>query len=294
MINKNAGFTLIEIAIVLLIVTIILGYTVAMAPLQQELKQYRQADEEMEKIIDSLYAFGQVNGYLPCPAWEAIDPVVTSNGFECRGEGTVLDCDAAVAPNPSVNTCDVWFGYLPGKTLGIDGKYNNNLLLDPWGMPYRYQVTNSDNEDNNNDGNGTSVGDGDGIADFILIDGIRNTAFSTAPKTTMNLSIPAPNLVVCNADPSAGVEGVDVDCTDASETVVNTVPAVVLSTGKDKNANVAPTSWVQRENQDNSSTDRVFIKAPRNDTTTRKYDDIVKWISTNQLFSKMIEAGQLP
>ena len=37
----NAGFTLVEIAIVLLIVTILLGYTVALFPRQQELKQYR-------------------------------------------------------------------------------------------------------------------------------------------------------------------------------------------------------------------------------------------------------------
>jgi len=270
---RNSGFTLIEIAIVLLIVTIILGYTVAMAPLQQEVKQYRQADEEMEKIIDSLYAFGQVNGYLPCPAWEAIDPVVTSNGFECRGEGTVLDCDAAVAPDPSENTCDVWFGFLPGKTLGIEGQYNNNLLLDPWGMPYRYQVTNVDN------GGIESIG-----ADFVFQGDMQNEGIA-------NL---APDLVVCNTDPSASTVGSDISCTEASETVVKELPAVVLSTGKDKNANVAATSWVQRENQDNSVTDRVFIKGPRNDTDAGKYDDIVKWISPNLLFSKMIEADQLP
>jgi len=67
---KNSGFTLIEIAIVLIIVTILLGYTMAMVPVQQDLKQYRQADIEMNRIIESLYAFSQVNGYLPCPAWD--------------------------------------------------------------------------------------------------------------------------------------------------------------------------------------------------------------------------------
>jgi prepilin-type N-terminal cleavage/methylation domain-containing protein len=271
---RNSGFTLIEIAIVLIIVTIILGYTVAMVPVQQELKQYRQADEEMNRIIDSLYAFGQVNGYLPCPAWEAAGPpVVTSNGFECRGGGDVLDCDAAAEPDPAVNTCDVWFGFLPGKTLGIEGKYNNNLLIDPWGMPYRYQVTNVDN------GGIKSIG-----ADFVFQGDMQNEGIA-------NL---APDLVVCNTDPSADAAGSDISCTDASETVVNELPAVVLSTGKDKNANVAATSWVQRENLDNSATDRVFIKVPRNDTKAEKYDDIVKWISKNQLFSKMIEADQLP
>jgi hypothetical protein len=267
-----------------------------MVPIQQEIKQYRQADEEMDRIVDSLYAFAQVNGYLPCPAWfvAGAPPPVNSNGFECRGDGAGADCDVA-NPNPAVDTCDVWFGFLPGKTLGIEGKYNNNLLLDPWGMPYLYQVTNSDNEDNDDDGDGTSVGDGDGVADFILIGGIRNTAFSTAPNTTMNLLIPVPDLVVCNSDPSAGVGGVDGACVGgAPQIVVNRLPAVVLSTGKDKNTNVATTSWVQRENQDNSAADRVFIKVPRNDSTVAKYDDIVKWVSPNILYSKMIEAGKLP
>ena len=65
--NIQQGFTLIEIAIVLLIVTILLGYTIAMFPIQQELKQYRKANAEMEEIIDSLIAFAQINGRLPCP-----------------------------------------------------------------------------------------------------------------------------------------------------------------------------------------------------------------------------------
>ena len=62
------GFTLVEIAIVLLIVTILLGYTVAMFPRQQELKQYRAVDQEMDHIIDAIVGFAQVNGRLPCPA----------------------------------------------------------------------------------------------------------------------------------------------------------------------------------------------------------------------------------
>jgi len=63
----QAGFTLMEIAIVLLIVMIVLGYTVAMFPMQQELKQYRAAGNQMDLIIEELIAFAQVNGRLPCP-----------------------------------------------------------------------------------------------------------------------------------------------------------------------------------------------------------------------------------
>ena len=59
------GFTLIEIAIVLLIVTILLGYTVALFPKQQEIKRYRDVDREMDQVIAAIVGFAQVNGRLP-------------------------------------------------------------------------------------------------------------------------------------------------------------------------------------------------------------------------------------
>ena len=60
--NKKSqrGFTLVEIAIVLLIVSILLGYTVALFPKQQELKQYRAAEAEMDQIVDAIIGFTQI------------------------------------------------------------------------------------------------------------------------------------------------------------------------------------------------------------------------------------------
>lgn len=271
---------MIEIAIVLLIVTIILGYTVALVPIQQELKQYRQAEAEMERIIASVYAFGQANGYLPCPAWTSDitnpAPASTSNGFECRDiNGAAAVCvDGANPPDPAVDTCDVWYGYVPGKTLGLNGRYSevNDLLVDPWGMPYRYQIT-DDNDD------------GDGLEDFVMENEMRDVRIE-------NL---APNLSVCNADPSPGVAGGgDGACNGAPETIVANVPVVILSTGKDTAGNVAATSWIQRENLDNTPADRTFVSAPFTDAAGNEFDDLVKWVSTNTLYSKMIEAQQLP
>ncbi len=113
----SKGFTLIEIAIVLLIVSILLGYTVALFPVQQELKQYRAVDKEMDIIIDAIYAYAQVNGRLPCAASLA-DP----NGLADPDNGT---------------QCNTWYGFLPAKTLGIDGRYDaSNTLLHPMGNRY--------------------------------------------------------------------------------------------------------------------------------------------------------------
>ena len=287
--KSNKGFTLVEIAIVLLIVTILLGYSVAMLTVQQELKQYRQAQKELSDIVTAIEAFAQVNGYLPCPAWanDLAAPTVSSNGFECRENGGALDCGGS---DPAIDSCDVWFGFVPGKTLGIEGRYSSNtgLLLDPWGMPYRYQVSDA----NTNSGANTTEDD------FVMTGEMRDEGIA-------NL---VPDLVVCSADPSPGTSGTnDVRCassqqviigaggtTNCSSTGVTCAPVVVLSTGKDKMGNVAANSWVQRENLDNTINDRVFVSTTISTTSNREFDDIVQWISPNVLYSKMIEAGQLP
>ncbi|MDH5356349.1 MAG: type II secretion system GspH family protein, partial [Gammaproteobacteria bacterium] len=82
---EQKGFTLIEIAIVLIVVSILLGYTVALFPKQQELKQYRAVEQEMDQVIAAIVGFAQVNGRLPCPA------IPTSGGIE-DGGGTI-DCN---------------------------------------------------------------------------------------------------------------------------------------------------------------------------------------------------------
>jgi prepilin-type N-terminal cleavage/methylation domain-containing protein len=266
------GFTLIEVAIVLIVLTILLGYTMAMVPAQQELKQYRQADVEMDKIIDALYAYAQTKGHLPCPAADA------SNGLECRdNNATDGDCDVS---SPAVGSCDVWFGYVPGKALGLNGRYRDNLLRDPWGQAYRYAVTNVD------DG-------GAAAEDFVMPDGMKQVGINA-----LN-----PDLTICNADPTpSGVGPSDTACASADQTVfgassvacsdadVDCSPAIILSLGKDFRGNTVG-SWVQRENLDG---DIVYIKTTRDDSSSTKYDDIVKWISPNILYSKMIAAEKLP
>ena len=121
---RQNGFTLVEIAIVLLIVTILLGYTVALFPRQQELKQYRDVDRKMDEVIAAIVGFAQINGRLPCPA------IPNSAGVEDGG---------------GVAECNNFGGFVPVNTLGLTGRLNaDSLLLDPWGNPYRYYVTDVD------------------------------------------------------------------------------------------------------------------------------------------------------
>lgn len=248
----QTGFTLIEIAIVLLIVSILLGYSVAMFPRQQELKQYRAADAEMKSIIEHLIAFAQTNGRLPCPDTAA----GTRDGLE----------DALGVP---VNDCSAFFGFVPGRTLGINGDYDqNNVLTDPWGTGYRYAVS--------------SIG-GAGNRTLVSFNGIR----------TLGMAAVQPDLFLCDDNTNAPAN--DTNCVSVSGNEVlgtnGQVAAVIISLGRD---NVIPaTSNIQIENTDDFDSglsDRVYILAPRRDD----YDDLVKWVPTNLLFSKMIDAEQLP
>ena len=248
----QTGFTLIEIAIVLLVVTIVLGYTVAMFPVQQELKQYNHANDEMNSIVDHLIAYAQVNGRLPCP----------DSDFPPDGQENAIG-------GPPVDSCTVYYGYLPGRTLGIEGKYNDDeALVDPWGNEYRYAVSDADA--------GVSAG-----VDLVTANDIRNEGMGNV----------TPDLYLCSDSTTLGNH---LDCTTVGGgvEVMDNVAAVVISRGK--SFDPAASSNIEAENTDDfrldPPSDRVFIFSPRRDD----YDDIVKWVSTNLLFSKMIEADQLP
>ncbi len=174
----QSGFTLIEIAIVLIIVSILLGYTLAMFPIQQELKQYRSADAEMDEIINELIAFAQVNGRLPCPD-------STGDGIE----------------NPAVvgTACTSWSGNVPGKTLAMDGNYSlGGVLQDTWSTPYIYQVTSINNESNG--------------GDFIIAGDMRAAGISSlAPNLEIcNVELAAPTVAdtVCDSDATTAADGV--------------------------------------------------------------------------------------
>lgn len=253
--TRQTGFTLVEIAIVLLIVTILLGYSVALFPIQQELKQYRQVDAEMDSIIEQLIGFAQVNGRLPCPDTD-------NDGLENR----------VLVPPIS---CAGWFGFVPARTLGMNGKYNAfGVLVDPWGLGYGYAVS-----------------AGDGVVnldvDLVTANGIRDEGMA---NVTLEL-----DLFICDDSNAAGN---DLDCSTVSgDEVIGSPPtgagvaAVITSLGKRNE--IPAISNIEIENQDDftlGTSDKVYIFAPRSDT----YDDIVKWIPASLLFSRMIEADQLP
>ena len=111
------GFTLTELAVVMVIVAIMLGGLLMPLSAQREIQAYRETQIRLEKIREILIGFAMVNGRLPKPAKSY------SDGMEKTD-----DCNTT----PSVCT-----GFVPWIALGI----TKAETIDAWGKMIRYSVT---------------------------------------------------------------------------------------------------------------------------------------------------------
>lgn len=107
------GFTLVELAMVLFIVSLVVGGLLVPLATQLEARQRSETQAKLEEIREALHGFALINGRLPCYTTE-FDPTDPDYGEE----------DAAC--NPAGLTTD---GILPWKTLGLTSG------TDPWGAP---------------------------------------------------------------------------------------------------------------------------------------------------------------
>jgi len=121
---KQGGFSLIEMAVVLIILGFILGALLMPLRAQHEQLSQSQTENTLEIAKKSLLGFAQSRGRFPCPA------TATSNGIE--------------DPTPVTGTCTAQLGFLPAATLGIQPANASGFAIDGWNNPIRYAVTIAD------------------------------------------------------------------------------------------------------------------------------------------------------
>ena len=261
------GFSLIEIAVVLVIISILL---VAVAlPLATQMNQRKVAETRatLDSAQKALLGFAASNGRLPCPAADGTGGTANSLGDEAFATGS----------SATDGVCAKFVGFLPAVALGLNPVDAEGFMVDGWGIKQnrlRYAVWGS-----------TSIPD----YPFTKTNGLQSRMNDFAPSTKKLI-------FVCQAAPTgtplAGPAVVTTTniCGTATK-LTDKSPVVIFSLG----ANAA-TGGTGPDELHNMNQDFVFVShdpTPAG-SVAGEFDDIVTWISLNTLFDRMLQAGKLP
>jgi prepilin-type N-terminal cleavage/methylation domain-containing protein len=108
--NRLYGFSLVEMAVVLVIIGLLMSGLMVPLSSQLEYQKIEITQQRLEDIKEALLGFGAAQGYLPCPT--ADDKTGQADPSRCIEEG-----------------------FLPWATLGLD-----EARKDGWGRYFRYRV----------------------------------------------------------------------------------------------------------------------------------------------------------
>jgi prepilin-type N-terminal cleavage/methylation domain-containing protein len=130
------GFTLVEVAIALLLVGLALASTMVIVTSQIEARNTGETQRRMEVAKASLASFVAKNSRLPCPAVPTLNNTSANYGVEAATPGTCTSTVAAGANNV--------IGVVPWVTLGIESSY----ATDPYGNFFTYNVVKAETNRN--------------------------------------------------------------------------------------------------------------------------------------------------
>ena len=119
--SHESGFTLTEMAIVMVIMALLIGGMLVPLSAQRDIQNINSTQKQLSEIREALLGFASANGRLPCPASPG------TSGIENPAAG-----GACANPNN---------GFVPGATLGIGPTDAQGYVLDAWGNRIRYAVT---------------------------------------------------------------------------------------------------------------------------------------------------------
>lgn len=171
----RAGFSLVELSMVVLIIGVLVGGAVAVGISRTEAAKATANAARMDRVEEAIIAFVNLNRYMPCPAVASL--AMTNAAFG------VSDCAATCTGAPRY----VCVGMLPVTTLnGAD-----DMALDGWNNRFTYAVdqrlTNMGATANNGPANfrDTNTDDGppfDAVYDPVIA--INNATLATNTSAT--------------------------------------------------------------------------------------------------------------
>ncbi len=249
------GFTLIEIAIVLVIVGLLLGGLLMPLASQVEAQRRTETEKALKEINEALIGYAMVNGQLPCPA----DPASVSG----TGSAGILRATCAGANA---------LGVVPWVTLGVSE-------VDAWGRRFTYRVTPSFADPPTVPPAACSTSSTS--ASFALCsDGDMDIRVGSVPAALVANTIPA--VIVSHGKNGRGAylpSGLQMTCP-----AIPVPPPVVPPPDEVENA-ICPGNTAALF----ISHTQTSASAPGGE-----FDDIVTWIVPSILRNRMVAAGRLP
>jgi type II secretory pathway pseudopilin PulG len=254
--RRVRGFSLAEIAVVMVIVGLLIGGLLAPLSAQMEQRDFNETQKRIEYANELLLGFAIANGRLPCPASS------TSNGDE--------------SPTGGTTACTNYYdGYLPAKALGMQPVDSSGYALDSFNNRIRYALSNTVTP-----------------AASATCAAPAYPAFSSSTNLKANgLQCLPFDLLVCSSSQASGFSSTSCG-TSNSLVTTKTVVAIVFSMGKN-GASTGTTRVDELANTDGNATFVYHTPAPTG-ATGGEYDDQMIWISAGLLFGRMVSAGVLP
>jgi prepilin-type N-terminal cleavage/methylation domain-containing protein len=276
--RRVAGFSLIEIAIVLIIISVLMAIVAVPIATQVNQRRIEETTKQLEVIKEAVIGFASAKGRLPCPA-------IDNGTFNSAGQEGFCTLAAGGCTPTTIEQahgrCVANTGFLPAVTLGVTPVEAGGFALDAWGLPQnriRYAVANPTIVA------GTPATCATSVTNVFTSSGATNMRSATMACLAENA---VTLLTVCSVRPT-GAAGAASGCTAP---LVTKAPFVVLSLGK--NASTGGTGPDESHNVDGDSY-FVFHTATPSGSPAGEFDDIVTWGSLNTLFARMVQAGKLP
>jgi prepilin-type N-terminal cleavage/methylation domain-containing protein len=265
--SGSGGFTLVELAVVVVIVALLLGAILTPLATQFQARKNNETERALREIKEALIGFAISHGRLPCP--------------DTDGDGIENPPPPKPLPPAPPSICTSTVGSLPWITLGT-------MPTDAWGRIYRYQVSNEF-------ASYVQTGQPSGPLQLDLDDGgllpppdlitviTRGDDPGTSPaiegKFEINMTTSAPAVVVSLGNNGFGGSPLS-------------GPALLAPIGGDEQDNLDNNSqYVLRSH----TLEQTGCGDDTNEATPLcEYDDLIIWISPSELLNRLVQAGRLP
>src|ERR1035437_1585551 len=251
------GFTLVEMAMVLLIVALLLGGMLVPLSAQMEQRNVSETQKSLSEIKEALIGYALANGQLPCPAVPTIPMGQAGAGI------------ARIPPCTLTNST----GVLPWATLGVSE-------TDAWGNRYTYRVTSEFADAINLNTYGY---------DNNPTYGCVITHICTPPNSPQNARFALCSCGTLNVQ-SAASGGVNIAGNVPAVIISHGKNGAGAYTPQGTQLAVSSDADELENSYISGTPNNLYVSH----TPTPTFDDLVVWISPNILFNRMVAAGKLP